>query len=320
MVSETLNESSVHFAARPDLAKAIVDWRRWLDSERRASFHTADAYSRDLSTFLIFITDHLGGEASLKDLSELKAADFRSYLAHRLNTGVARSSIARAMSALRNFFRFLERSHLVHNPSIKVINTPRLPQTIPKALDEKDTLAAITMAGEMYDEPWLSARDTALFLMMYGCGLRIGEVLSLTCGDAPKSDILNVIGKGQKERIVPVLPIVREAIDTYRKLCPFASENDAPLFVGKRGKALNPGVVQRQVRRLRATLGLSQTATPHALRHSFATHLLAKGGDLRTIQELLGHASLTTTQRYTAVDTARLVKVYDSAHPRAKKA
>ena len=318
MVSETLNESLVHFSARPDLAEAIGNWRRWLESERRASSHTTDAYSRDLSAFLIFITNHLGGEASLKDLGKLKAADFRSYLAHRANTGVARSSIARSMSTLRNFFRFLERNDLMHNPSIKAINTPRLPQIIPKALDEKDTLAAITTAGEMYDEPWLSARDTALFLMMFGCGLRIGEVLSLTCGDAPKSDTLNVIGKGQKERIVPVLPVVREAIDQYRKLCPFRSESNAPLFVGKRGKALNPGVVQRQVRRLRAMLGLPQTATPHALRHSIATHLLAKGGDLRTIQELLGHASLTTTQRYTVVDTARLSKIYDATHPRAK--
>ncbi len=318
MVAQTLKDSVIHFAARPDLVAAITDWRRWLESERRASRHTADAYGRDLSAFLTFLTGHLGGEASLKDLRGLKTADFRSYLAHRANTGVARSSIARGMSTLRNFFRFLERSDLVHNPAVKAVKTPRLPQTVPKALDEDDALAAITSAGEMYDEPWLSARDTALFLMLYGCGLRIGEALSLTCGDTPKSDTLRVMGKGQKERIVPVLPVVREAIDAYRKLCPFTTDNNAPLFVGKRGKVLNPGVVQRQVRRLRAMLGLAQTATPHALRHSFATHLLAKGGDLRTIQELLGHASLSTTQRYTVVDAARLAKVYDAAHPRAR--
>ncbi len=318
MVAQTLKDSVIHFAARPDLGAAITDWRRWLESERRASRHTADAYGRDLSAFLSFLTGHIGGEASLKDLGSLKTADFRSYLAHRANSGVARSSIARGMSTLRNFFRFLDRSDLVHNPAVKAVKTPRLPQTVPKALDEDDALAAITSAGEMYDEPWLSARDTALFLMLYGCGLRIGEALSLTCGDAPKSDTLRVMGKGQKERIVPVLPVVREAIDAYRKLCPFAAESEAPLFVGKRGKALNPGVVQRQVRRLRAMLGLAPTATPHALRHSFATHLLAKGGDLRTIQELLGHASLSTTQRYTVVDAARLGKVYNSAHPRAR--
>ena len=318
MVAATLKDSTIHFPARQDLAAAIEDWRRWLDSERRASHHTADAYGRDLSAFLAFLSDHLGGEASLGDLSKLRPADFRSYLAHRANTGVARSSIARGMSTLRNFFRFLELSDLAHNPAVKAVKTPRLPQSVPKALDEDEALAAITSAGEMYDEPWLAARDTALFLMLYGCGLRIGEALSLTCGDVPKGDTLRILGKGQKERIVPVLPVVREAISAYRKICPFAPEADAPLFVGKRGKVLNPGVVQRQVRRLRAMLGLAETATPHALRHSFATHLLAKGGDLRTIQELLGHASLSTTQRYTVVDAARLSKVYDAAHPRAR--
>ena len=318
MVAETLTESTIHFAARWDLTAAIEDWRRWLESERRASRHTADAYGRDLSAFLTFLTGHLGGEASLKDLRNLKAADFRSYLAHRANTGVARSSITRGMSTLRNFFRFLERSYLVHNPAVKAVKTPRLPQSVPKALDENEALAAITTAGDMYNEPWLAARDTALFLMLYGCGLRIGEALSLTCGEVPKGEMLRVVGKGQKERIVPVLPVVREAIKSYRELCSFAPEPSAPLFVGKRGGALNPGVVQRQVRRLRALLGLAETATPHALRHSFATHLLAKGGDLRTIQELLGHASLSTTQRYTVVDAARLAKVYDAAHPRAR--
>lgn len=318
MVAETLKGSTIHFPAQSNLATAIEKWCRWLESERRASKHTADAYGRDLSAFLTFLTDHLGGEASLADLNKLKPADFRSYLAHRANTGVARSSIARGMSTLRNFFKFLERSDLVHNPAVKAVKTPRLPQTVPKALDEDEALAAITSAGDMYDEPWLAARDTALFLLLYGCGLRIGEALSLTCGDIPKSDTLRILGKGQKERIVPVLPVVHEAIAAYRKICPFAPDRDGPLFVGKRGKVLNPGVVQRQVRRLRAMLGLAETATPHALRHSFATHLLAKGGDLRTIQELLGHASLSTTQRYTVVDAARLSKVYDAAHPRAR--
>ena len=318
MVAGTLKDSTIYFPAQHDLAAAIEDWRRWLDSERRASRHTADAYGRDLSTFLTFLTGHLGGEASLADLNKLRPADFRSYLAHRAAVGVARSSIARCMSTLRNFFRFLERSDLAHNPAVKAVKTPRLPQTVPRALDEDEALATITSAGEMYDEPWLAARDTALFLLLYGCGLRIGEALSLTCGDIPKGDTLRVLGKGQKERIVPVLPVVHEALAAYRKLCPFSPDLDAPLFAGKRGKVLNPGVVQRQVRRLRAMLGLAETATPHALRHSFATHLLARGGDLRTIQELLGHASLSTTQRYTAVDATRLSKVYDAAHPRAR--
>ncbi len=221
------------------------------------------------------------------------------------------------MSTLRNFFRFLDRGGLVHNPAVKAVKTPRLPKPVPKALDETDAKAAITTVAELQDEPWLAARDTALLILLYGCGLRIGEALSLTCADMPKSDVLRVIGKGRKERIVPVLPIVRDAVRAYRDICPFAPEDNAPLFVGKRGKALNPGVVQRQMRRLRALLGLAETATPHALRHSFATHLLAQGGDLRTIQELLGHASLSTTQRYTVVDEAHLTRVYRASHPRA---
>lgn len=316
MDAETLDRV-IAFPAAQDLARAIVDWRAWLAAERRASKHTSDAYARDLSAFLTFLTDHIGNEAALTDLGALKPADFRSYLAHRANLGIARSSIARGMSTLRSFFRFLDRGGLVHNPAVKAVKTPRLPKTVPKALDEAEAKAAITTAAELQDEPWLAARDTALLILLYGCGLRIGEALSLTCADMPKSDVLRVIGKGRKERIVPVLPIVRDAVRAYRDICPFAPEGDAPLFVGKRGKALNPGVVQRQMRRLRALLGLAETATPHALRHSFATHLLAQGGDLRTIQELLGHASLSTTQRYTVVDEAHLTRVYRAAHPRA---
>ena len=318
MDASTVGATPIHYAARGDLVRAIDDWRSWLNAERRVSPHTADAYGRDLSAFLTFLIDHLGNESDLADLAALKPADFRSYLAHRAGSGIARSSIARGMSTLRNFFRFLDRSDRVHNPAVKAVKTPRLPKTVPKALDEDEAMATITTAGDMYDEPWLAARDTALLILLYGGGLRIGEALSLTCGDIPESDTMRVVGKGNKERIVPVLPVVRDAITAYRTLCPFAAVPDAPLFVGKRGKVLNPGVVQRQMRRLRAMLGLAETATPHALRHSFATHLLAKGGDLRTIQELLGHASLSTTQRYTVVDAARLTKVYDAAHPRAR--
>jgi integrase/recombinase XerC len=305
------------FSASRDLAAAIDDWQRWLKTERRVSAHTFDAYTRDLAAFLTFMTGHLGAEPGLEAFGAFKPADFRSYLAQRANLGISRSSIARAVSTLRNFFRFLERAELVHNPAIKTVRTPRLPKSVPKALDEDDALAAIRDAGEAQTEPWLAARDTALLLMLYGCGLRIGEALSLTCADMPRADTLRVVGKGRKERIVPVLPIVREALAAYRKLCPFSALPEEPLFVGARGKVLNPGVVQRQMRFLRARLGLPETATPHALRHSFATHLLAQGGDLRTIQELLGHASLSTTQRYTVVDAARLSSVYNAAHPRA---
>ncbi len=307
----------ISFAARGDLVAAIADWRAWLNAERRASKHTADAYGRDLSAFLTFLTDHLGAQADCTDLACLKPADFRSYLAHRANLGIARSSIARGMSTLRNFFRFLGRTGRAENPAIGTVKTPRLPKTVPKAIDQDDAMRAIALAEELQQEPWIAARDSALLILLYGCGLRIGEALGLTCADAPTGDTMRVIGKGQKERVVPVLPVVREAIAAYREICPFAATPGAPLFVGKRGKALNPGVVQRQVRTLRAHLGLADSATPHAFRHSFATHLLADGGDLRTIQELLGHASLSTTQRYTVVDAARLAKVYEKAHPRA---
>lgn len=313
----------INFTVAQDVTDAIADWNRWLESERRASTHTADAYRRDLAAFFSFLSDHLGGAPTLKDLQDLKPADFRSYLARRSSEGLARTSVARAMSTLRNFFRFLDRAGKVHNPAIDAVRTPKTPTSIPKALTPDDALAAVKAAGEMQDEPWLAKRDMAIMLLLYGCGLRIGEVMGLNGGDmsADKNTegTLRVIGKGNKERIVPVLPIVSLAVQAYRDSCPHAITADDALFVGSRGARLNAGVVQRQVRKVRALLGLADSATPHAFRHSFATHLLAKGGDLRTIQELLGHASLSTTQRYTAVDEEKLRTVYEDAHPRARK-
>jgi integrase/recombinase XerC len=309
---------AIFFSAAKDLAKVIDRWRDWIASEKRASAHTLDAYGRDLAAFLKFLTDHLGAEPDVAALAALGPADFRGYLARRTAEGIARSSLARNVSTLRNFFRFLSREKIAHNPAVATIRTPRLPRAVPRALREDDALDAVKAAAELSDEPWIAARDTALMLLLYGGGLRLGEALSLTCAQMPRTETLRVVGKGRKERIVPMLPVVREAIAEYRKLCPFPPEAAAPLFVGARGRALNPGVVQRQMRRVRALLGLDEHATPHALRHSFATHLLAKGGDLRTIQELLGHASLSTTQRYTAVDAAHLTKVYRQAHPRAR--
>lgn len=321
------NPSLVTFSVAQDVTDAITDWNRWLESERRASEHTTDAYRRDLSAFFTFLNEHLGDAPGLKDLQDLKPADFRSYLARRSAEGLARTSIARAMSTLRNFFRFLDRTGKVHNPSIDTVRTPKTPSSIPKALTPDDAIAAVKAAGELQDEPWLAKRDMAIMLLLYGCGLRIGEALGLDGKDIgspegsakSKDGTLRVIGKGNKERIVPVLPIISDAIAAYRESCPHTITAEAPLFVGSRGARLNAGVVQRQVRKVRALLGLSDSATPHAFRHSFATHLLAKGGDLRTIQELLGHASLSTTQRYTAVDEEKLRTVYEDAHPRARK-
>ena len=305
------------FAAKPDLAAAIEAWRAWLEVERRASPHTAAAYLRDLKIFLAFLRDHLGGIAGLADLESLAHGDFRAYLARRAMAGSARTSTARALSVLRSFFRFLERTGRAKNAAIGVVRSPRLPQSVPKPLPAEDAMAVIDGAASGHETPWIAARDRALMLLLYGCGLRIDEALRLDLADVPTGDSLRVHGKGGKERIMPVLPVVVRGLADYIEACPFLVAG-GPLFLGARGGRLNAGVFQRQMRSLRARLGLPETATPHALRHSFATHLLQAGGDLRTIQELLGHASLSTTQRYTEVDTATLIRVYDEAHPRAR--
>lgn len=308
----------IHFACSPDLLRQVEAWRGWLEGERRASRHTLDGYSRDLAAFLAFLAEHLGAEPGLAALAGLSPGDFRAFLAARQAEGLARSSMARLMSTLRGFFKFLDRQGLVHNPAVGAVKAPRPPRTLPKALAAEEALEALTTAGELHDEPWLAARDVALFTLLYGCGLRLGEALELNRRDAPRGDTMVITGKGRKQRQVPVLPVVREAIADYLRQCPYPPDPDRPLFCGARGGRLNPGVVQRQMRRLRLLLGLPESATPHALRHSFATHLLAGGGDLRTIQELLGHSSLSTTQRYTAVDADRLARAYRAAHPRAK--
>lgn len=310
---------AIAFAGDAALVGAVNAWRRWLAEEKRASPHTLDGYGRDLAAFLGFLQHHRGGEPRLGDLAELTPADFRAFLADRGGDGLARSSMARAMSTLRGFFRFLERMDLVTNPAITAVRSPRPPRTLPKPLAAKEALETLATAAALQHEPWVAARDVALFSLLYGCGLRLGEALSLTIGEAPLGEVARVTGKGRKTRMVPVLPVVREAVAEYLRQRPFSAESRAPLFVGVQGKPLNPGVVQRQMRRLRGELGLPDSATPHALRHSFATHLLSAGGDLRTIQELLGHASLSTTQRYTDVDSARLQATYQDAHPRAKQ-
>ena len=310
------------FAAEPAVVSAIEDWRAWLAHERRISNHTLDAYSRDLGSFLRFTAEHLGYAPGLQDFRALELADFRGFLADRQTRGLARSSTARAMSTLRNFFKFIERQGLVENAAIGSIKTPKVPRSVPKALDEVDALETVSVIEDLSEEPWIGKRDAAVLFLLYGCGLRIGEALGLDRdqvaepGDA--MDTIVVTGKGDKQRLVPVLPVVTKALGDYIDACPHDLALDGPLFVGKRGKRLSARMIQRQMGRVRALLGLPETATPHALRHSFATHLLAGGGDLRTIQELLGHASLSTTQRYTEVDAGRLKSVYDGAHPRAR--
>lgn len=308
----------VAFHAGADLAPVIAQWQGWLADERRVSPHTLENYSRDVAGFLAFLTGHLGCAPGLADLESLKPSDFRAFLAQKLGGGLARSSAARHLSSVRGFFRYMDRHAILHNPAIDAVRGPRLPASVPKALSAVEAVEAITTAAELHDDPWQAERDKALFLLLYGCGLRISEALDLNMGDLPEEDVLRIVGKGNRERLVPLLPIVKEGLVRYIALRPGPATAAAPLFIGKQGKRLNPGVVQRQLRRIRDLLGLPETVTPHALRHSFATHLLAEGGDLRTIQELLGHTTLSTTQRYTKVDEARLRRVFEDHHPRAR--
>mgnify|MGYP002631017612 CR=1 FL=1 len=300
------------------LRDATGEWAAWLRNEKRASPNTLSAYGRDLTEFLDFLALHLGGPLTLEKLSALRVGDFRAWLAARANRGLARSSTARALATLRGFFRRLERRDLAHNAAITTLRTPKVPKSVPKALSPDEALRVIDATADMAAEPWVAKRDAAIMVLLYGAGLRIGEALALNRCDAPAGPAMRITGKGNKERVVPLLPVVVDAISEYLGACPHALTQKGPLFVGKRGKRLQPSQLQATMRGARRALGLPETATPHALRHSFATHLLAGGGDLRTIQELLGHASLSTTQRYTAVDMARLAEVYAAAHPRAK--
>lgn len=318
-----------YFAGQDDLRRAIESWLRWLGQERRLSSNTVEAYGRDLAAFLKFLTLHQGAVPGLEALRGLAPADFRAYLAHRAGEARAKTSTARSVAALRSFFRHLEKNGLVQNGAAHLLRAPRSPRSLPRPLSAEEALrvveragAAAGAAGRARPEPvWIAKRDAALALLLYGVGLRIGEALGLSRRDARamKSGALVVLGKGRKERTVPVLPVVAEAAADYLAACPFPGGAEGALFVGARGKPLDPAVFQARFRRIRRALNLPESATPHALRHSFATHLLSGGADLRTIQELLGHASLSTTQRYTEVDEAALMRTYRRAHPRARR-
>jgi Site-specific recombinase XerD len=305
-------------AARPDLQKARQDWLASLARERRLSALTVDAYERDSRQFLQFLTGHCGGAPGIADIADLRPADLRAFLASRRNDGAGVRTLGRGLAGVRSFLRFLERRGLVNAAGATAMRAPKQPKSLPKPLTATDARRVVTRDEQLAEEPWIAARDAAVLTLLYGCGLRISEALGLVAGDFPDGStrMLRVTGKGGKTRLVPVLPAAAQAVATYRQLCPYHLDADGPLFRGARGGPLNPAIVQRAMQRLRGALSLPETATPHALRHSFATHLLGKGGDLRTIQELLGHASLSTTQVYTGVDTARLLEIYDAAHPR----
>ena len=301
--------------------EAVEDWLAYLTVERQLAAKTAEAYQRDISQFLAFFAGHLNRLPDMKQLLALQARDVRAFLAARRNEGVGSRSLARTLSALRMFYKFLERRGYGKNDAIRAVALPKLPHSVPKPLTAPKATALVDGAdidaGDAAE--WVIARDTAVLALLYGSGLRISEALALTRREAPIKgrDMLRVTGKGSKTRVVPVLPIVREAVERYLALCPLKQGSDEPLFVGVRGKQLSPRIIQLRIARARIVLGLPETATPHALRHSFATHLLGAGADLRAIQELLGHASLSTTQGYTEVDRAHLLKAYSSAHPRA---
>ncbi|MGB4101592.1 MAG: tyrosine-type recombinase/integrase [Alphaproteobacteria bacterium] len=308
----------LHPPLAADANQALAEWVAWLTSERRAATHTVAAYQRDIAQFVVFAAEHGGGDVSINRLSAMELSDLRSWLSWLAGRGLTAASRARAVAAVRGWFRWMDRTGRMHNDAINLLRLPKVVRRMPRPVTAVEA-GALTDAAAIQDmEPWLAARDAALLLLLYGAGLRLGEALSLNHHDLDAVERLVVRGKGNKERVVPVLPVVREAIMGYVKTKPYAATPDAPVFIGARGKRLNPGVAERQMRQLRHQLGLPDTATPHALRHSFATHLLAGGADLRTLQELLGHASLSTTQVYTKIESTQLEKVYANAHPRAK--
>lgn len=303
----------ISFNADKNLLSIIERWQAWLINERRFSAHTLDGYSRDLACFL---EQDFSSPVSLNDLADMEVRDFRRFIFKRSAQNIEKSSLSREISAVKNFFKWLSKENLLKNPAISVISSPRKSKVIPKALDVEDSFDVIIEAKNIAVNEWQGLRDRAVLTLLYGCGLRISEALNLNFGDiTEESKTLRIKGKGNKERIVPLLPIVWENISAYLQKCPYSLKTGEPLFLGARGERITARVVQRQVKKLRLYLGLPDTLTPHALRHSFATQLLEQGTDLRSLQELLGHASLITTQRYTEVKVETMKKEYTKAHP-----
>ena len=302
-----------------DLDTTITGWLEHLELDRDCTSKTREAYARDLQQFFTHLHRRCGHQPCLGDLAHLTVKDFRAFLSARRKLGTSSRSLARTVSALRTFFRWLEANEVVRNRAVLQVAMPKIAPSLPKPLTVDKASSLVDAATHDDKDAWIALRDTAVLLLLYGAGLRISEALSITVADAPNGerDVLRIKGKGGKERLVPMLAITINAIDTYRRACPFPLTGDTPLFLGKRGGPLSPRIIQLTIARLRDTLGLPDNATPHALRHSFATHLLSAGADLRQIQELLGHASLSTTQVYTDVERDRLLAVYDAAHPRA---
>lgn len=305
-------------SAASEGAQAARDaWLTHMAAIKASSPATLVAYRQDLDAFLNFLSHHWGGDTGLGALGRISTADMRAWMAQARADGLAPRSVARRLSAVKSFYRWLHDIHGIKAAAVSAMRGPRLAARLPRPVSADAAQAVLATAGDLDARPWVSARDVAVLTLLYGCGLRISEALSLRQADAPLADVLRMTGKGGKTRLVPVLPVARDAVEAYRDLQPHATGPGDPLFLGIRGGALNPRTVQAAMQTLRAQLGLPQSATPHALRHSFATHLLQAGGDLRTIQELLGHSSLSTTQVYASLDERHLMDIYRAAHPRA---
>jgi integrase/recombinase XerC len=297
----------------------LQDWLAQMGAVRGASPRTLTAYRRDVAGYLGFLAGHWGGPAGAAALGGVTTADLRAWMAHERARGLSARSLSRALSAVKGFHRWLAESGGEPAPAVTATRGPRVKARLPRPVAPDAARALIATVEAQGLAPWMAARDVAVVTLLYGCGLRISEALGLTQADAPLPAMLRIRGKGGRERLVPVLPVAARAVEAYRALLPGAPPPpEAPLFLGARGGALNARHVQQVMAASRMQLGLPASATPHALRHSFATHLLEAGGDLRTIQELLGHATLATTQVYTGVDQARLMEVYAAAHPKAR--
>lgn len=305
----------------PALNNLLDKWLDWIAHGKRLSPHTVRAYRTDIEDFLRFSNEHTGKTVTLPLLSELTLTDFRAWIAAKALDNVTARSRARAVSSLRHFYKWLDREGILHNAAVQLLRSPKLPHTVPRPLSVPNAEHLLDTAGDLQDG-WMGDRDKALFTLLYGAGLRIDEALRLNCGDWPTQsrDHLTITGKGNKQRQIVLLDIVHNAMDRYIAQCPFPFETQRPLFLGKQGKRLNQGVAQRAMRHIRAFMNLPDTVTPHALRHSFATHLLVDGVNIRAIQELLGHASLSTTQRYTELDIEDMRNIIDRLHPRGSMA
>ncbi|QFS84129.1 Tyrosine recombinase XerD [Roseivivax sp. THAF40] len=304
-------------AVSPQARDAVQSWLETARALKGQAENTETAYRTDVMGFIAFMTGYHGDSQGLAALARITTTDMRAYLAHLRGQGASPRSMARKLSAVKSFYRFLAEREGFEPTAVLSARAPKFQKKLPRPLTEDAARAMIDSVGDQGREDWIGARDAAVVTLLYGSGLRISEALGLTGADLPLGESLRITGKGGKERVVPVLPVTRTAVETYLRLCPYEMTPGAPVFRGQRGGALNPRLVQKVTAAARMQLGLPATATPHAMRHSFATHLLQAGGDLRAIQELLGHASLSTTQAYTSVDQVHLMKVYAAAHPKA---